>query len=152
MFCSKIVHLLSWISRTNHYIRQIVVISIRRRLFAAEKHRRRNLRDRRPHESVKRVSENSKQFQIIQRSLTSIALIVYTECIEYQEPVYERVSISVGVNSKPIENKIFRCSIAYVPLIVGGEGLSICFTHFTNSFDKSPSISQMQIQKNSRIW
>lgn len=48
-------------------------------------------------------------------------LCVETECVEYQDAVNERVYSSVGLNTPPIEQKVFRCSIATVPLIVGGE-------------------------------
>lgn len=43
------------------------------------------------------------------------------ECVEYQDAVYEKVYSSVGLNEPPVEQKIFRCSISTVPLIVGGE-------------------------------
>lgn len=43
------------------------------------------------------------------------------ECIEYQNAVYETTYTSVGLNARPVEEKIFRCSISTVPLIVGGE-------------------------------
>lgn len=157
VYCFKTVNLPSWILRTNHYIQQIVVSWIRRQLFAAEKHRHRNRRDRRLHESVKRVSNyhdrmiNSK-YSYRGNCHDIDRINCHTECIEYQEPVYERVTTSVGFNSKPVEKKIFRCSISYVPLIVGGEGSSTCFTQFTNSSDKWLSISQMPVQKNFRIW
>lgn len=55
--------------------------------------------------------------------LTSMYLCVLCEieCVEYQDAVYERVYSSVGLSGPPIEQKIFRCSISTVPLIVGGE-------------------------------
>lgn len=35
--------------------------------------------------------------------------------------MYERVYSTVGLSGPPIEQKVFRCSISTVPLIVGGE-------------------------------
>lgn len=35
--------------------------------------------------------------------------------------MYETVYSRVGLNGSPVEEKIFRCSISTVPLIVGGE-------------------------------
>lgn len=46
------------------------------------------------------------------------------ECVEYQDAVYERVYSSVGFSRPPIEQKVFRCAISTVPLIVGGENAS----------------------------
>lgn len=86
-----------------------------------------------------RISEHSKwkwiQIHNVQQTMSCLTNRTNsshnTECIEYQEPVYERVFISNGFNSKPIEKKIFRCAIANVPLIVGGEGLFyLLLTHF----------------------
>lgn len=45
----------------------------------------------------------------------------FIECIEYQDAVYEKTYSPMGLNQPPIEQKIFRCSISTVPLIVGGE-------------------------------
>lgn len=50
-----------------------------------------------------------------------MSLFIGIECIEYQDAVNERVYSSVGLSGPPIEQTIFRCSIATVPLIVGGE-------------------------------
>lgn len=43
------------------------------------------------------------------------------ECAEYQDAVYERVYSQIGLNGSPAEQKIFRCFISTIPLIVGGE-------------------------------
>lgn len=43
------------------------------------------------------------------------------ECVEYQDAVYERIYSTVGLNGPNTEQKVFRCSISTVPLIVGGE-------------------------------
>ncbi|XP_055327030.1 venom protease-like [Sitodiplosis mosellana] len=67
------------------------------------------------------------------------------KCIEYQDAVNERVFSSVGLSGPPIEQKVFRCSIATVPLIVGGENaLAKEFPHmaligFEGRVDKSIS-------------
>lgn len=61
--------------------------------------------------------------------------IVYMniECVEYQDAVYERVYSTVGLNGPTTEQKVFRCSISTVPLIVGGEkAQSKEFPHMVN--------------------
>lgn len=53
--------------------------------------------------------------------LHSVLFLPRIECMEYQDAVYERVYNMVGLSGPPIEQKVFRCSISTVPLIVGGE-------------------------------
>lgn len=81
-----------------------------------------------------RISERSERDHFsaaFVRGLQSVDSIPFPECVEYQEPVYERISVSVGLGSKPIEKKILRCPLSHVPLIVGGEGSFPChWTHF----------------------
>lgn len=43
------------------------------------------------------------------------------ECVEYQEPLYERVSNPIGFGQNNIEQKILRCPLSSVPLVVGGQ-------------------------------
>lgn len=60
---------------------------------------------------------------------------LFLECIEYQDAVYDRQNTSVGVNGPPVEQKVFRCSIATVPLIVGGENaLAKEFPHMVSRY------------------
>lgn len=53
----------------------------------------------------------------------NVHLYLFTciECAEYQDAVFERVYSSVGISGTQAEQKVFRCSIATVPLVVGGE-------------------------------
>lgn len=69
--------------------------------------------------------------------LIRLYLCIGIECVEYQDAVNERVYSSVGLSgSPPIEQKIFRCSISTVPLIVGGENaLPKEFPHMVNTKD-----------------
>lgn len=46
--------------------------------------------------------------------------IRWIECVEYQEAVNERVYSTQGLSGPPVEQKVFRCAISSVPLIVGG--------------------------------
>lgn len=48
---------------------------------------------------------------------------IFVECMEYQSAIYvnQSVAYSLSFNSRPIENRIEKCDIDTVGLIIGGE-------------------------------
>lgn len=46
--------------------------------------------------------------------------LLFIECTEYQDAVYEKVQLTASFGNELIDKKIDRCAYTAVPLIVGG--------------------------------
>lgn len=67
---------------------------------------------------ISRISYQSECLRCAEALAEADFQLLYLECKEYQNAVYETVYVSVGLEQ--VERKVFRCNIADVPLIIGG--------------------------------